>query len=258
MEEFVKSRKRCKITSIIMSVLAVLAIIAGISLEFLVEIENDIALIAFVCALVFVVVAIFLLILFYKSNTKIVKKIVDQVNQEIDNEFTYVENVPISDLILDSMYPCNNQAIAIDGIVGKLDDVSFEYYLFRFYDDNLFPSSFKKTAFELFIYKDISLFHKQFFVTDKLIKNESDYKILPTDGVAKIYTTREEEFPFLSLPKDVIFLSVQGRTLYVVKPFSRKEPLYTEAKTLEEVKEKVSQEIEKIKKTYKDAEYWIS
>ena len=258
MEEYIKTKKMCKITSIIMAILSGVAFIAGLTLELLSETENEVAQIPFLCSFVCLVISILVFIFCYKLNSKSIKKIVDQVNQEIDEKFTYVENVPISDLIKDSMFPCKNQAIALDGIVGKFDDVSFEYYLTRFYDDDFFPSSFKKTAFEFYVFKDVSIFHKQFFVTDLNIKNASDYKILPTDGTARIYTMKEEEFPFLPLPEGVIFLSVQARTLYMVKTFSRKKPLFLEAKSLEEVKENFLQEIEKIKKTFEEAEYWIS
>ncbi|MDE7161753.1 MAG: hypothetical protein K2N65_03225 [Anaeroplasmataceae bacterium] len=256
MEEFKKNKKRHVLINAIMGVLIVICLISGISLEILAEIDNTIALILFVIAFGLLVIGILCFILFYKMDRKITQKLLEQLNQEIDREYTYTHDIPIIDLIQDSLYQIPNKttsAFAKEGISGKLEDVSFEYYLFTFEKESFFTN--QKDAYELYIYKNSSVFSREFFVTKEQMKKVEDYKETSI-GYTYIYTKHNEEFSKADLPGDVFFLSVNQHTLFVFKKALRKQPLYMQAETLEEFKDGFAKEIEKIKLTYEETKNW--
>ncbi|MDE6407421.1 MAG: SecY family transport protein [Anaeroplasmataceae bacterium] len=258
MKEFKKTKKRYNILTVILFILAGIALVAGIALEFLAEIENDIALIFFIVALALVVLSFPLLIFIYKFQNKIAKKMIEELNKSLDREYTYQEGTSILDIVDDSMHPyeLNMKPFSKDGIVGKYEDIDFEYYLCTFEKESLFSQD-NKNRYELYVFKNVSVFSKSFFVTAKKLKNVEQYKVTPTRGMASIYTTRNDDIILDDLPKDVLFLSVNEHTLYVYKTPERKKPLFQLADDADDFKELFAKEIEKIKDTYEETKAWI-
>ena len=257
MKEFKKAKKRYNVLTIILLVLASISLIAGISLEVLAEIDNDVALILFAVAFVLIIALIPILIVVSKYQSKVAKNIVEKLNKELDMEYSYQEGAPILDIVEDSMHPYEKdmKAFSRDGIIGKYEDIDFEYYLCTFEKDSLFSQDSKNT-FALYVFKNVSVFPKQFFVTAKKLKNVEEYKVIPTTGDASIYTTKDDEIILDDLPNGVLFLSVNEHTLYVYKTPERKKPLFQIAEDVDDFKKLFAKEIEKIKNTYNETISW--
>lgn len=257
MKEFKKTRKRYNMLTIILLILTGIMLIAGISLEVLAEIDNDVTLAFFAVAAVLIILTLPVLIVVSKHQSKIAKNIVEKLNKELDLEYSYQEGAPILDIVEDSMHPYEKdmKAFSKDGIIGKYEDVEFEYYLCTFEKDSLFSKDSKNT-FELYVFKNVSVFPKQFFVTAKKLKNVEEYKVIPTTGDASIYTTKDNEIILDDLPKDVLFLSVNDHTLYVYKTSERKMPLFQIVEDVDDFKHLFAKEIEKIKNTYNETISW--
>ena len=251
MKEFKKTKKRYNILTIVLFVLASIALVAGISLEFLAEIDNGVALALFAVALVLVIIIIPLLIFIAKFQTKIATKLVAELNNALQLDVSYQEGAPILDIVEDSMHPYEKDmnAFSKDGIIGKYEDIDFEYYLCSFQKDSLFSQDSKNT-YELYVFKNVCVFSKSFFVTAKKLKNVEQYKIIPTTGAASIYTTKNDEIICDDLPKDILFLSVNNHTLYVYKTPERKKPLFQIAEDVDDFKRLFAQQMEKIKNTF--------
>ncbi|MDE6241810.1 MAG: hypothetical protein K2M08_05285 [Anaeroplasmataceae bacterium] len=256
MKEFIKTKKRYNILTVILFVLAGIALVAGIALEFLAEIENDIAGILFVVALALVVINFPVLIFISKFQNKIAKNIVEELNKVVDGEYNYEEGAPILDIVEESMHPyeLTMKPSSKDGIKGKIEDIDFEYYLCTFEKESLFSQD---SRYELYVFKNVSVFPMEFFVTAKKLKNVEQYKVIPTKGEASIYTTKNDEIILEDLPKDVLFLSVNKNTLYVYKTPERKKSLFLLANDKDDFKELFANEIEKVKHTYEETKAWI-
>lgn len=257
MKEFIKTKKRYNILTVLLFILAGIALVAGIALEFLAEIDNDIALILFVVALALVIISFPVLIFISKFQNKIAKNIVEELNKVLDGEYKYQEGAPILDIVEDSMHPyeLTMKPTSKDGIIGRIEDIDFEYYLCTFEKESLFSQD-NKNRYELYVFKNISVFPKEFFVTAKKLKKVEQYKKIPTKGEASIYTTKNEEILLEDLPKDVLFLSVNGHSLYVYKTPGRKKPLFLLANDMDSFKELFAKEIEKVKNTYEETKAW--
>ncbi|MBD5390616.1 hypothetical protein HDR67_01270 [bacterium] len=257
MEEFNKNKRKHKRFTIVTGVVAVICCIASISLDFLAEIDNTIALIFFVIAFALMLICGVCIFIFYKIDCKITKKLMDQLNQEIDREYSYDYNIPITDIMIESMYSIpfkTMTAYAKESISGTLEDISFEYYLFSNTRESILPNH-SKDIYELYIYKNSSVFSKEFFVTKNQLKKIGEYRESSV-GYIYIYTKQSLEFSEESLPSDVFFLSVNEHTLYVFKSALRKQPLYMQAENLEEFKEFFTAQIEQIKLTYEQTKVW--
>lgn len=257
MQEFKKTKKRYNILTVILIVLASIVLVAGVSLEILAEIDNGVALTLFVVAAVLVFSIIPFLILIARIQIKIAKNLVERLNEDLDREYSYQEGAPILDIVEDSMHPYEKdmQAFSKDGIIGKYEDIDFEYYLCTLQKESLFSRDSKNT-FELYVFKNVSVFSKSFFVTTKKLKNVEQYKITPTTGAASIYTIKNDEIILDDLPKDILFLSVNEHTLYVYKTPERKKPLFQIAENVDDFKKLFAKEIEKIKNTYNETINW--
>lgn len=259
MKDFVKAKKRYQLTSIIMGILTVIAFIAGFAAEILGELDNLIAIILFAVAFVLLILCIPFIFLFYRMNEKYSKQICERLNKRVGCEYSYTNGGPITDLVLKSMYPYPNiRASALEGILGMYDSFEFEYYLFNFLEDSL--TSRNKTL-KLYILKNISVYEKNFFITNKKIKNAEEYKVIPMDNNFKFYTKTNEEIENLDvlkdIPQDVIFISVMERTAYIYKIAEQKKPLFSISKTEEEFEQHFAEEISKIEQTFEEAKHWI-
>lgn len=258
MEEFKKNQKRHMAIKCIITAFVIIICIAGISLEVLAEIPNPVAIILFIVAFGLVLIGIVCIFVFYKMDGKVTDKLVTQLNQELEGDYSYACSIPILDLVQESMYSIPHKtlaATAIESISGKIEDISFEYYVFTFTKESLFSNDFKD-VFELYIYKNVSVFSKEFFVTKTQLKKAGEFKEISKEGIY-IYTKQNEEEFHPYLPGDVIFLSINQRTLYVFKKaLSKKDPLYMKAQNIEEFKELVLKEINNIQKTYEKTEIW--
>ncbi|MDE6656796.1 MAG: hypothetical protein K2J85_07380, partial [Anaeroplasmataceae bacterium] len=203
MKEFKKAKKKYNISAVLLLILAIIVIVAGISLDFLAEIDNVVTTTLFIVALALVVLAIPFIFFIARFQSKLAKNIVAKLNKTLDGECSYQGGAPILDIVDESMHPYNKDtnAYAHDGIVGKYEDLSFEYYLCAFQQESLFLSDSKNT-FELYIFKNVSVFPKEFFVTAKKMKNVDDFEIIPTKGLASIYTRKKDEVILEDLPKD--------------------------------------------------------
>ena len=180
---------------------------------------------------------------------------VDKINKKLNMEYTYQGGEPILDIVDDSMYPLNKEtnAFSKDGIIGKYEDIDFEYYLCSLQEESLFS---KEDIYELYVFKNVCVFPKEFFVTAKKLKNVEQYKKIPTKGEASIYTLKDEEIIKDDLPKDVCFLSVRNNTLYVYKSTWRKKLLFQLVDDMEEFKKVFENEIKKMKQTYEATKAW--
>lgn len=258
MEEFKKNKKRHARITAIMAVLIVICFIAGVCLEFLAEIDNTIALVLFMIALGLVVIGFLCFILVYKIDCKVTDKMLEQLNNEIEGEYSYdYKATPIMDLLQESMYPIlykNMSAYTKESISGKIEDISFEYYVFKYEKETFFVNN-KKATYELYIYKNSSVFSKEFFVSKNQLEEVGEFKETSIGNIY-IYTKKNEEFSEADLPEDVFFLSVNQHTLFVFKKALSNQLLYMRAETLEEFKELFTKEIDKIKTTYEETRTW--
>ncbi|MCM1131466.1 MAG: hypothetical protein NC310_05085 [Roseburia sp.] len=257
MEEFKRFKKKYNIITIILLVLASLSLGAGISVDILAEINHRVAIALFIAAIVWLVLTIPLLIVISRIQSKIIMNIVERLNKELNSQYEYKEAAPILDIVESSMHPYEKdmRAFSKDGIIGKYEDIDFEYYLCTLEQDSLFSKA--KNTFELYVFKNVCVFPKCFFVTAKKLKHVEEYKITKTNGEASIYTTGAEEIILDDLPKNVLFLSLNHNTLYVYKAPQRKKALFQVAKDFDDFKRLFEKEIEKIPKTFEETKSWI-
>lgn len=258
MKDFKKTKKKYNILAVLLLILASIALVAGVSLDVLAEIDNTVAVILFVIALALVILIIPLLIFIAKYQGKISKAFVEELNYTVGDDFTYQDGEPILDIVEDSLHPYdkNMTAYSKDGIIGKYEDISFEYYICTLSKDSIFSND-NRTTYELYVFKNVSVFPSTFFVTAKKLKNVEQYKTTPTTGEATIYSLNDKDLVVESLPKDILFLSVNQTTLYVYKTSDRKKPLFQVAEDVADFKKLFDKEIEKIKETYEEAKVWI-
>lgn len=256
MKHFKKAKKRYNILAILLLILASIALVVGICLDFLAEIDSVISTVIFAVALCLIVLIIPVIIFIARIQSKIAKNIVAELNKNLDMEYTYQGGESILDIVDESMHPYDKDTsiYSKDGIVGNYEDISFEYYLCVLQKEPLFS---KDNFYELYVFKNASVFSKEFFVTAKKMKNVEDFHILPTHGGASIYTRKQDEICDEDLPKGISFLSVSGQTLYVYKFTERKKPLFQLANDEDNFKQIFLQEVEKIKMTYEETKAWV-
>lgn len=256
MEDFRKQKKIYKITTILIAILAVICFIAAISLDFVAEIDDTVSTIFFVVSLSLVVLTVSLIFIIYKFYSRATNRIVEQLNHCIDKEYKYQQNVPILDIVVDSLYPTqkNEQFFALESILGKYEDIPFEYYLFASQKKQFLIT--KDEMVELYVFKNSCVFPKRFFVSAQEIKSCNDYKKISTTGNSYIYMIQNDDVIIDDLPQNVLFLSVNQQTLFVYMRAESKKALWKQAEDVDHFKELFDLKIENIKKIYEETKAW--
>ena len=232
MEDLRKLKKGYKIFTISLGFVIVLGFICAIMLECLSDASFENMAYVFCSLLLGLIVFIIVVVFLYKRQTKLENRILEYLNKEISSDYKYLGNTPILDLVEDSQfsYEKGMEAHSKDGISGSIEDISFEYYLFSFYRDSFFQN-IKKNTYELYIYKNIGIFQEELILSEQNKKEE--------------------------LPQDIYFISVFKNNLYVYKKTERKNPLFKEAKDVEDFQKQFLKELEKIKQTYEETKSLI-
>lgn len=257
MNEFKRVKKTLNISLILTGVSGVLALISAFILEILSEVNEYFGVVLFLVMFIIFAVSLGLVIIFYRLNQKTTKKILSLISQELKIPLKISSGGPCLDLLKDSYFPfeTKEQASSKEVIEGNIDIVPFEYHLLDIYKDGIFID--KKAKYELYIFKDVSIFQEEFIATSK------ELRVLPEGFTSAqrdsfmIFAKDPNNFAELTLPKGICFISFMDRSLYIYKHTELKQPSYMRAKSAEECKAMFEDIINNVEKTFYNVKEWI-
>ena len=133
--------------------------------------------------------------------------------------------------------------------------VPFEYHLLDIYKDGVLID--KKAKYELYIFKDVSIFQEEFIATTKELSDFPEgFTSIQSDSFM-IFAKDPNRFAELVLPEGIGFISFIERNLYVYKHTELNQPSYMRAKSAEECKAIFENIITNVEKTFDDVKEWI-
>lgn len=249
-------RNKSKMAYILAFTCAVLCSAVVLALSILLDMPEYqlLPIIILSCVGVFFGIGIFV---FYKIHAKYHHQFIDFLNQNIDLDYQYIENQDYSNQFFSSLFPCNKRDIihAKDGLIGKMEDISFEYARIIITKDE-FEFSKDKT-FDLYIFRNISLYKQEYAISQtKIKKGIPDYEETPFQE-AFLYSKGKIDCPTIPFPKQIVFLSRVGQNLYVFKNTTRKKNLSYKVNSKEEFISNCKVQYEEIKQTFELVKDWI-
>ncbi|MDE6583853.1 MAG: hypothetical protein K2K15_00470, partial [Anaeroplasmataceae bacterium] len=257
MDDFKRVKKTLNISLILTGVSGVSALISAFILEILSEANEYLGVILFLVMFIIFAVSLGFVIIFYRLNQKTTKKILNLISQEVKVPLKISSGGPCLDLLKDSYFPFDTkeQATSKEVLEGNIDIVPFEYHLLEIYKDGILID--KKAKYELYIFKDVSIFQEEFIATTKeLSEIPAGFTSMQRDSFM-VFAKDPNSFTELTLPEGICFISFMNRTLYVYKCTELKQPSYMRAKSAEECKKIFEDIINDIEKTFCDVKEWI-